>query len=244
MATPRFFCAAPLSDGKRIELPSELAHHAIRVLRLRTDAEIILFNGEGGQYAARLIIEGKAGYADLGAHAPIEAELDGDITLVQGIPSGDKMDWIIEKAVELGARRLVPIAAQRSVLQLSGERLHKRMKHWRRIAQSASEQSGRNRLMEIADPCTLQHHLAQATDRLPCTLFCHPDGMQTLGQALEATRDRLVFLVGPEGGWSDEEQALTSRYGLIPVRFGKRVLRSETAGVALIAAASALKGWS
>lgn len=244
MAPPRFFCPAPLADGMRLELPAELAHHAIRVLRLKPDSSIILFNGEGGQYPARLVIEGKAGYADLGPHAPIEAELDGDITLVQGIPSGDKMDWVIEKAVELGVRRLVPIAAQRSVLQLSGERLHKRMKHWRRIAQAASEQSGRNRIMDIAEPRTLHQHLVETADELPCTLFCHPDGMQTLAQALDATQERLVFLVGPEGGWSNEEQALTTRHGLIPVRFGKRVLRSETAGLALVAAASALKGWS
>jgi 16S rRNA (uracil1498-N3)-methyltransferase len=243
MAPPRFFCPAPLADGKRIELPVELAHHAIRVLRLKPDADIVLFNGEGGEYPARLVIDGKAGYADLGRHATIETELDGDITLVQGIPSGDKMDWVIEKAVELGARRLVPIAAQRSVLQLSGERLQKRMKHWRRIAQSASEQSGRNRIMDIAEPLTLREYLAASAEPLSCTLFCHPEGKQTLEQALEAVQDRLVFLVGPEGGWSDEELALTGRHGLIPVRFGKRVLRTETAGLALIAAASALKGW-
>jgi 16S rRNA (uracil1498-N3)-methyltransferase len=242
MAPPRFFCPAPLADGRRIELPPELAHHAIRVLRLKPDTEIVLFNGEGGQYDARLIIDGKAGYADLGRHAPVEAELDGDITLVQGIPSGDQMDWVIEKSVELGARRLVPIAAQRSVLQLGGERLKKRMTHWRRVAQSASEQCGRNRLMHIAEPRTLRDYLADSA-HLACTLFCHPEGSQTLGQALEAVQDRLVFLVGPEGGWSDEEQALTGRHGLTPVRFGKRVLRTETGGLALIAAASALKGW-
>jgi len=242
MAPPRFFCPAPLADGRRIELPAELAHHAIRVLRLKPDSDIVLFNGEGGQFPARLIIDGKAGYADLGHHTPVEAELDGDMTLVQGIASGDKMDWVIEKAVELGARRLVPIAAQRSVLQLGGERLQKRMKHWRRIAQSASEQCGRNRIMHIAEPLTLRDYLAAAAEP-SCMLFCHPEGPQTLREALEAIQDRLVFLVGPEGGWSDEELALTARHGLTPVRFGQRVLRTETAGLALMAAASALKGW-
>ncbi len=246
MATPRFFCPAALAANTTIELPSELAHHAIRVLRLKPDTDIILFNGQGGQYPARLLIEGRNGLAAIGAHDPVEAELDGDITLVQGIPAGDKMDWVIEKAVELGARRLAPIAAQRSVLQLTGERLRKRMQHWRRIAQAASEQSGRNRIMEIDDPLPLPDYLAQDARQqsAAATLFCHPGSPDTLAQALAPGQDSLALLVGPEGGWSKEEQAAVERHGLTPVSFGKRVLRTETAGLALIAAVSALRGWT
>ena len=243
MAIPRFFCNAALAPNSTVELPPELAHHAIRVLRLRQDSDIVLFNGLGGQYPARLHIEGKNGYAAVGEHDAAEAELDGDITLVQGIPAGDKMDWIIEKAVELGARRLVPITAQRSVLQLSGERLHKRMQHWKRIAQSASEQCGRNRIMEIGEPLTLRDYLAQCAGDAGNILFCHPASPHTLPQALETRQDRLTLLVGPEGGWSDDEQAMVQRHGLTAVSFGKRVLRTETAGLALIAAISALQGW-
>lgn len=245
MATPRFFCPIDLAPNTTIELPDDLAHHAIRVLRLKADSEIILFNGQGGQYPARLIIDGKSGLAAIGMHDPAETELDGDITLVQGIPSGDKMDWVIEKAVELGAKRLIPIAAQRSVLQLSGERLRKRMQHWRRIAQAASEQSGRNRIMEIQEPLSLRDYLAQNTVQADTTLFCHPDGQQTLEQALALNpkQNCLTLLVGPEGGWSQEEQSIVELHGLTPVRFGKRVLRTETAGLALIAAISALRGW-
>ena len=171
MAIPRFFCSVPLASNTTVELPTELAHHAIRVLRLKPDADIVLFNGQGGQYPARLLIDGKNGMAMLGVHDPIEAELAGDITLVQGIPAGDKMDWVIEKAVELGARRLIPIAAQRSVLQLTGERLQKRVQHWNRVAQAASEQCGRNRLMNIDVPSTLRDYLQRPNPGEQTSLF-------------------------------------------------------------------------
>ncbi|MGB3289797.1 MAG: 16S rRNA (uracil(1498)-N(3))-methyltransferase, partial [Burkholderiaceae bacterium] len=177
------------------------------------------------------------------AHDPVEAEIDGSITLVQGIPSGDKMDWIVEKAVELGAVRIVPIAARRSVLQLSGDRLRKRLEHWRRIAQAASEQSGRNRIMEVAEPRSLDQYLAEGMTDAATTLFCQPGSPRGLAQALEARPMELNLLVGPEGGWSDEEQDMVARRELTGVSFGKRVLRTETAGLALIAAVCALRGW-
>ncbi|KOQ40843.1 16S rRNA methyltransferase, partial [Achromobacter xylosoxidans] len=161
MSAPRFFCDAPLSAGARIALPEALAHHAIRVLRLRAGEPMVLFNGQGGEYPAVLEIEGKAGFAQLGAFDPREAELAGRITLVQGLPAGDKMDWVVEKAVELGAAHVCPIAAQRSVLQLAGPRLEKRVAHWQRIAQSAAEQCGRNRLMAVDAPMALADWLAR-----------------------------------------------------------------------------------
>jgi 16S rRNA (uracil1498-N3)-methyltransferase len=263
MATPRFFCCAPLAARTTIELPADLSHHALRVLRLKPDTGITLFDGSGGEYPARLLVDGKKAYATTGDHAAIENELPGGITLVQGMAGGDKMDWIIEKAVELGAKRLVPVAARKSVLQLSGDRLAKRLVHWRRIVQAASEQCGRNRIMLIDDPMSLQACLAQlseagraasgratsgraASGRAAsghAALFCDPAGRQTLAQALAHSTGDLTLLVGPEGGWSVEEQALVKDHGLTPVRFGNRVLRTETAGLALIAAVSALRGW-
>lgn len=245
MAIPRFYCSTPLAAHSVIPLPSELAHHAIRVLRLKTDSPIVLFDGLGGEYPARLVIEGKHGSAITADHLPIEAELPGQITLVQGIASADKMDWIIEKATELGASKVVPIAARRSVLQLSGERLQKRLLHWRRIAQAASEQCGRNRIMEVSPPCSLQAWLEtpEATNHL--RLLCHPESAMTLAQVLEASQpDALSVLVGPEGGWSDEEIALAKQHALTQVQFGPRVLRTETAGLALISAISALRAWN
>ena len=109
MSVPRFFCDAPLSAGTRIALPDALAHHALRVLRLRAGESVVLFNGQGGEYPATLDVDGKAGFAQLGAFDPREAELAGRITLVQGLPSGDKMDWVVEKAVELGAARVLSL---------------------------------------------------------------------------------------------------------------------------------------
>ncbi|HUH60219.1 MAG TPA: 16S rRNA (uracil(1498)-N(3))-methyltransferase [Candidimonas sp.] len=243
MATPRFFCCAPLAARTTIELPADLAHHAIRVLRLKPDTAITLFDGRGGEYPARLLVDGKKAYAEIGDHAAIEAELPGNITLVQGMAGGDKMDWIIEKAAELGAIRLVPVAARKSVLQLSGDRLAKRLVHWRRIAQAASEQCGRNRIMLVAEPMPLQACVAQISGAGQAALFCDPAGRQTLAQALAQSPGDLTLLVGPEGGWSTEEQALVKENGLTPVRFGRRVLRTETAGLALIAAVTALRGW-
>ncbi len=243
MAISRFYCATPLSPDTTIELPAALAHHAVRVLRLKSDSDIVLFDGLGGQYTATLIFDGKMAFARRGAHESLEAELAGRITLAQGIPSGDKMDWVVEKAVELGAVRVVPLAAQRSVLQLSGERLRKRLEHWRRIAQAASEQCGRNRLMDVTAPQSLQQYLAAPGVDSGTLLFCHPGSTQTLAQAAQAAGGALTLVVGPEGGWSDEELALVEKHRLTPVNFGARVLRTETAGLALIAAVSALRGW-
>lgn len=249
MPAPRFYCDVPLAAGARIALPDALGHHAVRVLRLRAGEAITLFNGLGGEFPAVLEIDGKAGYAQLGEFNPREAELGGRITLAQGLPSGDKMDWVVEKAVELGAARVCPIAAQRSVLQLSGARLEKRVAHWQRIAQSAAEQCGRNRLMAVDAPQALADWLAQPADGL--RLLCHPEADQDLAGLLQGGSEAsgasgaqaLTLLVGPEGGWSDKELDAARQAGVQAVRFGPRVLRTETAGLALISAISALQGW-
>jgi len=243
MPAPRFYCDAPLTAGARIALPEALAHHALRVLRLRAGEAVTLFNGQGGEYPAVLDVEGKAGFAQLGDFNPREAELSGRIILAQGLPSGDKMDWVVEKAVELGAARVSPIAAQRSVLQLSGARLEKRVAHWQRIAQSAAEQCGRNRLMTVDAPLTLEDWLAQPADGL--RVLCHPEAEQDLAGMLQGASDQtgITLLVGPEGGWSDKELEAARKAGVQAVRFGPRVLRTETAGLALLSAISALRGW-
>lgn len=244
MAHPRFFCPLELHAGQRLSLPDDIAHHAVRVLRLRDGADIVLFNGQGGQFTARLALEGKTPAADLLAHEPAEAELSGHITLVQGLPSGDKMDWVVEKAVEVGAARVLPVAAQRSVLQLSGARLDKRLQHWRRISQAASEQCGRNRLMPVEAPLALAPCLAQYADPDGLTLFCDPDAPASLSESLPWQGRHITILVGPEGGWSPQEQEAALTAGARPVRFGARVLRTETAGIALVSAIAALQGWN
>ncbi|CDM25505.1 Ribosomal RNA small subunit methyltransferase E [Castellaniella defragrans 65Phen] len=240
MPPPRFFCETPLDASRRVELPDALAHHALRVLRLADGAPIVLFDGRGGQYPATLRAEGRRALAELGAHEAVESELRGRLVLIQGLASGDKMDWIVEKAVELGVAELRPTAAERSVLRLAGPRLDKRLEHWRAIARAASEQCGRNRLMRIHPPAPLAACL-EAVDGP--ALFCHPEGRLDFRAALADVRDGLTLMVGPEGGWSPEELALAQRRGLRGVRFGPRVLRTETAGLALAAAATALLDW-
>ena len=242
MSRPRFHCPFPLSANQRIELPDPIAHHALRVLRLRDATPIILFDGTGGHYPAHLHVDGKRAWAQTGDHVALEAELPVRTVLVQGIASGDKMDWVVEKAVEMGVSQLVPIAAQRSVIQLSGERREKRLRHWQRIVVSASEQSGRNQLMEIAPVQTLQQWLTQAEAGL-LRLACHPEAECGLEAAVQGHPGPLALMIGPEGGWSDEELALMHEHSLTTVKFGRRVLRTETAGIALMAALAAIKRW-
>lgn len=242
MSQPRFHCPFPLAAGQRIELPDDLAHHALRVLRLRHGSPVVLFDGGGGHYPALLEVDNRRAWAQLGAQVEAEAELPVHTTLVQGIASGDKMDWVVEKAVEMGVARLVPITARRSVTQLSADRREKKLRHWQRVAIAASEQCGRNRIMQVAPPQGLAQWLARAEPGL-LRLACHPEADQTLAAAAGRHEGPLALMVGPEGGWSDEELALMNEYGLATVRFGRRVLRTETAGVALMAALAAIRGW-
>lgn len=243
MSSPRFYCAEPLAPETTLPLPDALAHYAVRVLRLKDQSDIVLFDGRGGEYPAVLQIEGKRARAHIGAHRTREAELGGHITLVQGLPSGDKMDWIVEKAVELGVQRIVPIAADRSVLQLTGERREKRLAHWRRVVESAAEQCGRNRLPGIDAPLTLDKWLATPAQGL--RLMCHPAAEFDLAQALAPAPSHVTLIVGPEGGWSDAElgQAGAPASQVTSVRWGARVMRTETAGLALTAATTALLRW-
>lgn len=243
MSSPRFFCSFKLTEHQNIALPESLTHHAVRVLRLKNNSQITLFDGTGGEYPAHLQIDGKHASAQLGAHDPIERELPGRITLVQGLASGDKMDWIIEKAVELGVHTIVPISARRSVLQLSGARLEKRLEHWRKIIQAACEQCGRNRQPSLEAPQTLAECM-QSSHRTGMTLLCHPEANQELAQVLrDQKNESLVLMVGPEGGWAPEELEIALAGGATRIMFGTRVLRTETAGLALVAATSALLGW-
>lgn len=242
MSVPRFYCKLPLQPHTRIELPDELAHYALRVLRLRDGSDVVLFNGAGGYYPATLHAEKKRAWATLREQVATEIELPQQVTLVQGIAGGDKMDWVVEKAVEMGVAELVPIAAQRSVIQLTAERREKRVAHWRRVAISASEQCGRNRVMHVAEPMELAQWLADLDPATLC-LACHPDADLHLAEAVGSHPGPVALMVGPEGGWSEEELALMQEHDLQPVRFGRRILRTETAGIALMGALAAIKGW-
>lgn len=239
--SPRFYCPVPLQGDTTLTLPETLAHYAVRVLRLRHGATITLFDGTGGEYPATLEIQGKTALAHLEAHIDTESELSVPLVLIQGIPASSKMDWILEKAVELGVHTLIPVLAERSPPQPTGDRLEKRRQHWQRIVQSASEQCGRNHLMQIDAPMSLAQAFTQQAEDKRLTLLCHPNGL-SLREALPPTPTSLALTIGPEGGWSDQECLLAQQQGAQQVCFGNRVLRTETAGIALVAATTALLG--
>lgn len=232
---PRFHCPQPLVPGSLVDLPEAVAHH-LHVVRQQAGDELVLFNGDGGQVRARLVDLGKRrATAEVLAHEPVDVELPFRITLAQGLPEGSKMDWIVEKAVELGVAAIQPLAAQRSVVRLAGDRADKRLAHWQGVVVSASEQCGRNRLAEVAPVLEFNRWLAQpaAMPRLLLT----PRADASLAHWIGNTPAQDVCLmVGPEGGFSSAEEDAAIAAGALPVSMGPRVLRTETAGLAALAA--------
>jgi 16S rRNA (uracil1498-N3)-methyltransferase len=247
---PRFHIAAPapaFAPGATVELPEEIVRH-LQVLRLQAGDAVTLFDGTGGEYPATLGEIGKRhAAARLGEHAPREAETPYAVTLVQGIAGGDKMDWLIEKAVELGVRRVVPLVTVRSVVRLSGERAQRRAEHWRALAAAACEQCGRNRVPEIDAPAAFERWLdgERAAPDGGLRLMLSPraqGGLELLPVAAPA--GPVQCLIGPEGGLSVDEETAALAAGYLPVSLGSRILRTETAGLAMLAAlATRWGGW-
>ncbi len=233
----RFFCPVALESGARVVLPDEAAHHAARVLRLNPGDALVLFNGDGIAWPGTIEAVKPEVAVRLGEHGEREAEPRCAITLVQALAAGDKMDWVVQKAAELGAAAIQPVAAQRSVLRLSGARAQKRVDHWRKVVQSACEQSGRSRVPAVEEIMPLDCWLARSTGGWVLS----PEGENALRERA-APPSSLNLLIGPEAGWSDAEVAAMSARGFALVRLGPRVLRSETAGLAALAAIQALWG--
>ena len=235
----RLFCDFPLAIGENIELPKDAARH-IMVLRLSAGDPLTLFNGLGGEYHARITrIDRKQVVAEIVSHSSREAELPYRITLAQGIPEATNMDWIIEKAVELGVSDIIPLAAQRSVVRLDNDRAEKRLSRWQAIAISAAQQCGRNRLPHIASPVGTGEYLRQTTPS-PRILFS-PRATETLSEwARHQKPQNITLLIGPEGGFSPEEENMAEQQGVTFLSMGPRILRTETAGLAAVAAINAL----
>lgn len=231
---PRFYCPQPLVSGNTIELPEAVAHH-LHVVRLQPGAALTLFNGEGGQYRATLVETGKRrATAVIDAHEAIEAEVPYPVTLAQGLPEGSKMDWIIEKAVELGVAAIQPLAAARSVVRLSGERLEKRHAHWHGVIAAASEQCGRNRLAQLHPMADVQPWLA--ADAGTTRILLSPRATESLaGWARANAPQAVTLLIGPEGGLTPQEEDTAVAAGALSLSMGPRVLRTETAGLAALA---------
>jgi 16S rRNA (uracil1498-N3)-methyltransferase len=239
MMNPRFFCPDGLLPDSDMALPAALAHHAERVLRLAPGESIVLFDGQGGECAATLLALGRAPMARVGPRLEVEREAPLRVTLVQALASGDKMDWVVQKAVELGVAAIQPVAAERAVLKLSGERAVKRVAHWQQIAVAACEQCGRNRVPPVAEVRDLAAVLAAPA--VGMRLILAPGGALRLDAAAQP-EGPVTLLVGPEGGWSPGELALAERAGCMPLMLGPRVLRTETAGLAALAAIHTLWG--
>lgn len=244
---PRFFCPpehARLAPGARFPLPEEVAHHAVRVLRLPSGAEITLFDGEGGAWRARLSKVGAGGmaHAEVIAFLPHEVESPLAVTIVQALPeSADKMDWIVEKSCELGATAVIPVISQRSVVRLSAERMVRRHAHWQAVAIAACAQCGRNRVPRVAMPRPYFDFLAETRESSALRLLLEPKAETGLSQ-LSPPAQEILLLIGPEGGFSDEERTAAERVGFLPLALGPRVLRTETAGLAALAALQTLWG--
>ncbi|MDR2924924.1 MAG: 16S rRNA (uracil(1498)-N(3))-methyltransferase [Azoarcus sp.] len=235
---PRFYFPGVLPRDGEVSLPDGCAHHALKALRLCSGDAVALFDGSGGELHARLDVRGRLAVAVDGQWQEASRESPLDIVLVQALASGDKMDWVIQKAVELGAAGIIPVQAARSVLRLAGERADKKREHWRQVVIAACEQCGRNRLPFVAPVQSLAACLAQTMEAVRLVLA--PGGGRL--SAIQPLPAAIHLYIGPEGGWSDEEMALCLQAGCRPVGLGPRILRTETAGLAALAALQARAG--
>lgn len=243
----RFYHSAEIVIGQLIELSAENKHHAARVLRLRKGDSITLFNGNGGEFSAHIENISKSGTTVLiNTYHAIECESPLHIELAQAICINEKMDWIIQKTVELGVAYIQPITTARSIVHLSDERSSKRLQHWQKIIVSACEQCGRNHLPHILPLISLPEWLSKKKTGKSSGDLClmlsttATEGLK--GISKPPIGANLALVIGPEGGFTQEEEAAILHTGFIPLRLGKRILRTESAALAAIAALQALWG--
>lgn len=241
MRAARFFIDAPLASDIQIELPPRVAHHALRVLRLRDGEPITLFNGHGGEFAGRLTIDGPRALVAIQAFDAVERESPLAVTLVQSWIATDKLDWVVEKSVELGVHSIVLTPAQRSVVRLADDRLVKRIERLRELIVAACAQCGRNHIPRVEATSTFTDALQAGLREGAVGLLLEPNGDVPLSEAGLSNR-RFALAVGPEGGFDDDELALARQLGYRAHRLGPRVLRTETAGLAALAALQAVAG--
>lgn len=241
MRLTRIHVDASLVVGHEVTLPESAAAHLARVLRLQPGDPCVLFNGDGHDYAARITILGKR---EVRALVESVRALDNEsplrITLVQGVARGEKMDWILQKATELGVHAFVPASSERSEVRLDGERAEKRLAHWRSVVIAACEQSGRARIPSVAPSQSLAIALSSLTGS--ARFLLDPLAPQAITGVTAPGSDGCVLAVGPEGGWSPRDRAMLQGAGFSALRLGPRVLRTETAGIAAIAALQARFG--
>jgi 16S rRNA (uracil1498-N3)-methyltransferase len=244
MSVPRFFLPMPLAAadvGREVVLPDAVAHHALRVLRVAVGDVLTLFTGAGGEFAATLVrADKRSASVRIDAFDAVERECAIPVTLVQALAASDTMDFVVRKAVEMGAAAIQPVVAARSARFPAGERGDKRIAHWRQIAFAACEQCGRNRVPAVHDVVDIADWHAQRVAERPGIMLA-PEAPSGLA-ALPAPSHGLDVLIGPEGGFAPNEVARAVRAGIVPVRMGPRILRTETASVAALAAVNTLWG--
>lgn len=241
---PRFHCPpshCTLGPGAQVELPGEAAHHALKVLRMKAGDALILFDGNGGEWRGEIVGAGRTARVAVHDFLARECESPLAVTLAQALPSGDKMDWVVEKCVELGVAAIQPVAAKRSVMRLSAERMERRVAHWNLVARAACEQCGRNRVPAVAPVLDLPQYLGMAKGQNALRLLLAPETGTAL-RALARPSDPVILLVGPEGGWEDGEMQAAQAADFQALQLGPRVLRTETAGMAALAALQAIWG--
>jgi 16S rRNA (uracil1498-N3)-methyltransferase len=236
---PRFYVDAPLRAGSVCTLPEDAAHHAVHVLRLREGEEVTLFNGRGGEYAARIASMQRLKISiDVLQHRAVERESPLRITLVQGVSAGERMDSTVRKAVELGVAAIQPVLATRSVARPKGDRAESRREHWQKIVIAACEQCGRNRIPEVRNLVPLQDYRAGDEG---FRVLLSPSAELAFSKVV-AKETSVILAAGPEAGFTAEEEAALAAGGFVPASLGPRVLRTETAAVAALAALNALQG--
>ena len=239
MRISRLYNSSILQTGNTIELDDDNAHYARSVLRLKNDAPIVLFNGTGGEYIGKVLeVSRKSVRVKLEKHIERSVESNLKICLGLGISRGDRMDFSVQKAVELGATSITPLITERCVVQFKDEKKSQRWQHWQKIIQHAAEQSGRTVLPDFSDVSTLN---AWVIAQSGLKVFLDPYAEMTLAQ-LTPENDLVTLLTGPEGGFSSIERETAKAAGFIPVRLGARILRTETASLAALSAVQMLWG--
>ena len=241
MRVPRASIDAELAAGTRVALPEATAHHFLRVLRLADGAAIRLFNGDAGDWHARLIVEGKQrAAAEIETFEASDTESPLAITLVQGISRGQRMDYTLEKSVELGVDHVIPVVMDRTQATPAGERIAKKARHWQGVIAAAAAQSGRTHLPSLAPQCGFRDWLERTDATAAPHVLLDPAGNRAPGDI--AATAALTLIAGPEGGFSPGEREVAYAGGCYGIRLGPRILRTETAAVAALALVQGLYG--
>ncbi|MCU0840575.1 MAG: 16S rRNA (uracil(1498)-N(3))-methyltransferase [Thiobacillaceae bacterium] len=241
MAIARFYCPLPLAPGRQVVLPEAVARHAQNALRLRSGDAVVLFNGNGEECAGSLAATGRQARVAVRDCQAVARESPLRVTLAQGISSGERMDYTLQKAVELGVSAIAPVMTRRTVVRLDEGKRPRRRAHWQGVVMSACEQSGRVALPEVAEIRDFPDWLAEARAADATRFILDPAGGRRL-RDLPAPAGPVLLLAGPEGGFDPAERDAALAAGFLPLNLGPRVLRTETAAVAALAAMQCLWG--